>query len=780
MALQNNILSFDGSRSTDRRFVLREGHRKTVDACRQVLLRTVPRLMEQMFGKLDDALYELADRADNNSLQSTYFDAMREVRKDRERIEDGFKDNVLDCFDRFWSSGRVAIRMGNKSSELDAAEFSLVENEDLEEGLAFNNMISRGENRYYQELYGLNQRVSYLTGGCEVDQTNNPLAPAAICTAFHQVATAMSLDVPIKLVIYKQFEREVVDSLGDFYRETNNLLVQGGVLPRLTREVKRSTTHQPMPSAGDTSGDQQDQSVDDGDYGDDESDLQAEIFSTLQQLLGQRRVLPPAVAARKARMPVVDTSNLVTALSSLQRASLTEASSDNSVLQGEDIRVNLLRAIQIGQNNQGAKQISRNDEDAIDVISMLFEFILEDRSLADAMKALLSRLQIPMLKVAILDKSFFSRKSHPARRLLNSLAQAAIGWTDSQGREDGGLYAKIESIIERILTSFDNDIDLFPELTEEFTSFLEQEEKGSRVMEQRTAQVTQGKEQLQNARHQVFEEINSRLFSQGNVPEVVVTLLKDGWKDVLLLICLRQGFDSPEWQNALDLMDQLLWSIEPKAEKRERQKLLKEIPVLLKRLRVGLNSITYDQHKMARLFKELQVCHVNCLKGKAAPSVVAMPGCSPVSTIQSGPREGAGQFCRAEENGQQVGTQKECVENIVLKTSVAGEQRDTADRDQYQELAENIEIGTWLEVSEDSGTTYRAKLSWRSKISGSCLFVNRKGMKAAELTLQALATWLRSGKAVVLKEANVPLMDRALEAVVNELKDEDSLKDDSN
>lgn len=780
MALQNNILSFDGSRSTDRRFVLREGHRKTVDACRQVLLRTVPRLMEQMFGKLDDALYELADRADNNSLQSTYFDAMREVRKDRERIEDGFKDNVLDCFDRFWSSGRVAIRMGNKSSELDAAEFSLVENEDLEEGLAFNNMISRGENRYYQELYGLNQRVSYLTGGCEVDQTNNPLAPAAICTAFHQVATAMSLDVPIKLVIYKQFEREVVDSLGDFYRETNNLLVQGGVLPRLTREVKRSTTHQPMPSAGDTSGDQQDQSVDDGDYGDDESDLQAEIFSTLQQLLGQRRVLPPAVAARKARMPVVDTSNLVTALSSLQRASLTEASSDNSVLQGEDIRVNLLRAIQIGQNNQGAKQISRNDEDAIDVISMLFEFILEDRSLADAMKALLSRLQIPMLKVAILDKSFFSRKSHPARRLLNSLAQAAIGWTDSQGREDGGLYAKIESIIERILTSFDNDIDLFPELTEEFTSFLEQEEKGSRVMEQRTAQVTQGKEQLQNARHQVFEQINSRLFSQGNVPEVVVTLLKDGWKDVLLLICLRQGFDSPEWQNALDLMDQLLWSIEPKAEKRERQKLLKEIPVLLKRLRVGLNSITYDQHKMARLFKELQVCHVNCLKGKAAPSVVAMPGCSPVSTIQSGPREGAGQFCRAEENGQQVGTQKECVENIVLKTSVAGEQRDTAGRDQYQELAENIEIGTWLEVSEDSGTTYRAKLSWRSKISGSCLFVNRKGMKAAELTLQALATWLRSGKAVVLKEANVPLMDRALEAVVNELKDEDSLKDDSN
>ncbi len=59
MALQNNILSFDGSRSTDRRFVLREGHRNRQYA------QDSSEMMEQIFGKLlDDALYELADRAD--------------------------------------------------------------------------------------------------------------------------------------------------------------------------------------------------------------------------------------------------------------------------------------------------------------------------------------------------------------------------------------------------------------------------------------------------------------------------------------------------------------------------------------------------------------------------------------------------------------------------------------------------------------------------------------------------------------------------------------------
>ena len=78
-----------------------------------------------------------------------------------------------------------------------------------------------------------------------------------------------------------------------------------------------------------------------------------------------------------------------------------------------DVRANLFQVMGLAQGATAEKKISGNDEDAIDVISMLFDFILEDRNLPDAMKALLARLQIPMLKVAILDKSFFT-----ARRIL--------------------------------------------------------------------------------------------------------------------------------------------------------------------------------------------------------------------------------------------------------------------------------------------------------------------------------------------------------------------------
>jgi hypothetical protein len=55
-------------------------------------------------------------------------------------------------------------------------------------------------------------------------------------------------------------------------------------------------------------------------------------------------------------------------------------------------------------------------------------------------------------------------------------------------------------------------------------------------------------------------------------------------------------------------------------------------------------------------------------------------------------------------------------------------------------------------------------------MSKTCLFVNRKGMKVADVGLRELAGWLRNGKAEILDQTGVPLVDRALVSMMKALK----------
>ncbi|MCW8946452.1 MAG: DUF1631 domain-containing protein [Sedimenticola sp.] len=741
-----NIISFDGKRSGEQAVRLREGYQGTINACRQLLVKALPQRTDALFERLDDVLYALADKAETNQQQTTYFESMRSLRRDREQVESAFNKCVLGRFDRFWTHGPGSVPNDAPNATFSSDELGLVESDDLEEGLAISGMVSKGNNSYYRDLYALDQRFSYLLNGVRIEEDNNPLSPASLSAAFKQSVTALSVTLAVKLVIYKQFEKEVIGHLGQIYDQMNSTLAKAGIQPEIKPTMRRSAV-QGQGASSYASG-----ATDGGYYSDEaQSAIQAEVFSTLQQLLMQHR---PAGPAPSASVQYVDSMDLLSALSVLQHQQGVSAPADGHVLDAGTVRTVLLRSPQIGQGSGSNKAIDRSDEDTIDVISMLFEFILDDPGLSDAMRALLARLQIPMLKVAILDKTFFSRKEHPARRLLNSMAQAAIGWTEQSGRSGDGLYAHIDAIVGRILTEFDDNLGLFEELNEQFAAFLEREQRGAHVAEERAAQVTQGKEALVEAKRHVAEEIGRCLSGYQSVPDVVQNLVRDGWNDVLLLIYLRKGQESDEWSEAVQLMDRLVWSVMPKPTQSERQELLRSIPELLKGLRTGLGEISYNQHKMTRAFKSLQARHLACLRGGRL-----------VERVDADAPTGSPQHA------------ENVMEEIVLETPGAASQISEQEPDDFDRQAAELKVGTWLELTEEEGAVVRAKLSWRSTVSGSCLFVNRKGMKVADVTQQGLGVWLRSGKAVVLPEVDMPLMDRALTSMVSALSKATSRQD---
>ncbi len=755
MATTSNVLSFERRRTHT--VSLDASGRRVVDACRRLWQEGLEGLLDGLFEKLDDALYELADKSESNQLQSEYFTAMRVLRKVRPDIQRQYLAVVMGDFDRLWREGPRHLTSESEPLASDRfGDLGLVANDELEESLAVSNLISKGENRHHQELDALDQRFGHLLGQ-PLDRHSNPLAPEPLAHHYRDLIRELEVGLPVKLVIYKLFDKQVMDPIGGLYARIDALLVGQGVLPHLPRGRLRSPAGvEPVRGRGTVGGVARPSSpsAEAESAGSVQNAIEGEVFATLSQLLSRYRRqhtdggAPPGLQNVAPAVPVTPvvpaglsggstpefaTSELVAALTDLQHLDLPAAGeSTPATLAGH-----LQAILQKGSQGQ-PHHLAAADQDTLDVISMLFEFILEDRALPDAMKALIARLQIPILKVALLDKSFFSHKLHPARRLLNDLSQAAASWTDEGDRSGNGLYGRIEAIVEQVIAEFEDDPGIFERLGREFAAYLEREQRGAEIAEERTTQVTRGKEQLRAARARVSDEIGRRLKGRPAVPVVVRDLLEGGWRDVMLLTLLRNGEDSADWHKALMVADQLLWSCEPKSTYADRQELLRAIPKLLRDLREGLSEISFDQHRTARLFKELQSLHIASLRGQsvAAPQHLA------------------------------------AVSEPVVEAPVPADGGETppAEDDAFMRRAQALPVGTWLEMKETDGRRMRIKLSWKSDVTDAFIFVNRKGIKVLEMTQAEVAQMLQRGTAEVLEEVESPLVDRALGAMVENLK----------
>jgi hypothetical protein len=701
----------------------------------------LPKLVSGLFRMLDDRYYGVADPSDEDELGSRQYDSIHLLLGRRDEVQKHFINGVLGDFDRLWTNGPQNLAPSSLTSDPKETGLSLVEDDELERSLAVTNIISACENRFHGELYALTSRFAHLAGDIELGIHSNPLGPAAVCNRFQITFSDLSLEMPVLLTIYKLLGKQMATHLGGLYEEVNALLSRAGILPKLAPGPAHARGESAEPPAGDAS-------VSDA------AMTQENLFPTLQALLAEYRPQCQGASSPLAanNLPAVATHELVGALSLLQGLSLELQGAASGVLNTTDLRRHLSDKLSLDAGNgRGTRALGQADADAFDVVAMLFEFSLEDPNLPDAMKALIARLQIPMVKVAILDKSFFSHKQHPARCLLNNLAWAAMGWSEDGDRSERSLFGRIESVVDRVVAGFQQDLSVFKRLNEEFSAYMQQEQRSAKIAEERTNKAVQGKELLQTAKQAVESEIERRLGGRARLPTAVRTLLEDAWRDVLVLTYLRQGPESKAWNDKLDVADLLLWSVKPKVEHNQRRDLLRMIPSLQHSLREGLDSIAYDQHKIARLIGELQACHTACLRGGRAPDSgseaerrISPP---PASNRAAGPtmadREPSMRRAAAEPPG--------C-------------------RDKFIETAKNLARGAWLELCQDKGKKSRIKLSWKSEIYDHYLFVNRRGVKVMETTLSGVAQLFRNGKASVLEQAETPFTDRALDTVVETLK----------
>jgi hypothetical protein len=698
--------------------------------------------LQTLFDNADDTLFEMADRAHNNAEQNIFFEAMRDLRLKRKSIERNFLDKFFEAFLRL---GQYEVAEPPMPEPVSYDKLALVHNDDLERTVAVDAMVVKVMSRDGVALGQLTTRLNVLIPQPLTDETN-PLGPTLLCEYFLQAGRSLGVEIKVKLIILKLFEKYALSNADQLYEEANQLLISAGVLPELKALPSRRATDRiasvPLSSeavrADNAAILQATESLD--------KSVQ-DVFSALQELLVHVRghLTPRPDSATDARP--ISSQDLLRLLSHLQQYVPKVEESDDF-----DLRAQLEQLIsRVSARSGKFRVVGTMDEDVINLISMLFEFILDDRNLPSSLRALIGRLQIPMLKVAVIDKSFFSRGSHPARRLLNEIASAALGWGGRDDTQRDSLYARIDQIVQRLLHDFVDDPAIFTELLVDFLAFTSDERRRSELLEQRTRDAEQGRALAELARQRVQQALNDRLLGK-TLPQVVVRLLQEAWSKVLLLTCLKHGDQSVEWTSGLQAMDDLIWSVEPHDEPEARQRLLELVPGLLKSLRDGLSSAAFDPFATSEFFSQLEVLHVQAF--------------SHVARTPKGDAEG--------DQTQSTGgpAMMAVVEEIVLVGP--GEQIQNepslqlpADDEGLMQV-EKLRLGSWVEIQEDESHKLRCKLAAIVEPSARYVFVNRTGMKVLEKTRMGLAVEFRRGTIRVLDDAL--LFDRALESVLGNLR----------
>jgi hypothetical protein len=669
--------------------------------------------LQELFDNADDTLFEMADKARNNLDHHIFFEAMRDLRLKRKNFERVFMEQLFAAFANLGLAGQGERQLVPVVS-YDAVPGT--SRDELEKAVALEAMLGRVRHRDGLALGQLTARLSaVLVKG--LDERENPLGPALLCEFFLRAGRSLGVEIRVKLIMLKLFEKYVLSDADQLYGEANQLLVATGVLPELkaapsrrpggraAREHLRKDSLPAIDLPLDVNGQQ--------------------AFGALQELLkAVRGSVAPTLEASAELQPIA-TRDLLRLLSHLQQYVPTPDTEDDVDLRNQ--LGQLLTRVSVKSGKSRVVEVA--DEDVINLMAMLFEFIRKDRNLPGALRALIARLQIPLLKVAVLDKSFFSRPSHPVRRLLNEVGCAAAQWSPREDYQRDSLYLHIEQVVQRLLNEFVEDPAIFSLLLAQFSAFIADEQRRSELVEQHTRDAEQVRLLNDASRERVAQVLNQRLLGKA-LPPAVVQFIQQAWSQVMLLASLKHGEQSVQWQSALRTLDELIWSVGLQSDTEAGRHLLERLPGLLKALRDGLTSAAFDPFSTREFFVRLQVLHVQPLTGVEVLSVVREP--------------------------------------FTFGTELPDTAQDLPGDDPDLISALQMRIGDWIEFQQGPDAVLRCKLTAIVAPANRYIFINHSGLKVLEQNLGQLAQAFKCGALRRLDDGL--LFDRALASVLGNLR----------
>ena len=708
---------------------------------------------------INDVLFEQAERCTNNKEQQRYFEAMQQLKERSGAMHTAFRHELGKSFQAFISGHEEEQTV---EEEIDIGKLSLVQRDELEDELAISIIVSKANSRNSETLWKLNKRMAATRGGKSVTDESNPFGPHRICEALQVGVGELLLDNKVRIIFYKQLGKIFVISFAKELDALNGILVEKGILPNLRFSVIKSQQAEPSaPVANAEEGDSEQRPDDTEGLVESQGSIthQQDLYNSiraLQSAVGNRSQTAGGVSFGKVQTNGRDgedsfsSMDYALALSAIQQSkAFLSAAALNRPLKAEKVEENFIDQLSKQGDKNSRHKMTQGDADTVDLVGMIFRYMLDDTNLHDAVKLMLSHLHTPYLKLALMDKTFLDNYQHSARVLLNTMAEVGGKWVKKDNERN--VLPKIKTVVENILTGFVDDPTIFDRLLEDFSRFKENIEKRSRMVEKRNTESQQGLEKLELSRQQAANEIETRL-DDDEILEGAVDLLRQPWTDFLAFNLLRHGQDSLTWESALKVVDGVIWSVKPSAATDNKDDFKRHQSDLEVSVAEGLTAIGYDPEASKGLLNSLKEAQELAYHHSVIDAV-----------NKPAPAEAAGATAAPQTPKEKTGKAET---KKALKTAppvLSPEEQSVVEK------LKDIAFGTWFEFDREK-TSQQLKLAWFSRVSSHYMFVDHSGVKQAVETQYDLAKGMCAGNIRIAEPTKKSFMERALEAVFDKLK----------
>jgi hypothetical protein len=785
--------------------------RRTLERVLGLFSEELERNLVSAITEFEEELFRLADRAGTTvGGRVDHMQTLRVVRLNRHDLVPRFMQLI--------ETGLAGIRKPVlavpvrsapvPSAPINFRNLSLVDESVMDEGAVLHEIAVRQESRVNLVLHLLGQRFGVLAAAPAFDSERIPVGPQAMCRAISHAIESLQLDHGARLLFYRIFDRRVMAQFPPLCEKLDRLLVEEGVLPGLSyvpmrtragggedgderdpgfggeRESATSRTAGEARSGGmqgagnggapgaagpmqegasgiggplasgegaaqpDDGGGEFDGSAFDGNrpytvwmgqpYPRGPVNEQ-KAFHDLQQLLTQRRTqserLNPIPPGQRPEVSI-PTRDLLQTLGRMDASPELPGGANATIA---DIKQSLLA--QARQMHGKPVALAPADSDTFDLVGLLYNHLQREIRDDAPAAALVKRLQLTLLRVALQDRSFFVRPNHPARQLLSTVSETAAKWL-ADDDIDPQLLAPLQQAVTHAVKNFDGDLSVFEQSNKQLQTHIDAQVRRAETLERRHVEAARGKEKLETAKLRA-EQVLAETVGEAPLPKFTRALLNQAWADVLTLTYLRHGEGSEEWNRQIAATRQIVDACTHRETGTEQ-------PALKSHVEHALKQVGYHEEEADVISRRLSSSLRDDEDGESRTELTMK--------LKARVRLGEdAQKARKPDLPPRSPREQECYEHLRL-----------------------LPFGTWIEfVTNQQGDVVRRRMSWFSPVTGHALFVNQRGQRVGEYSLDSLARMMAVDQVRVVTAQRASLVDRAWNAAVNALRSLTGRRDDS-